>query len=288
MLGVMDEVDLLPGCLEHLYRIGVETVLARDGGSSDGSLELLRSLEGDRLRVVRVEEAEIGDPALCSLREAEAARSLDADWVLFLDADERWLPAAGSLHECAGWQDDSVGLVQVQRFNVALMRSAGPALPAITPDRYAELQMFARAIPDFARHLDREPLTPWITGVPVSKFAARPQRLGSVDLGWHGAQGRDGAVLGCRPARDAIVAHLPFTTASRFRRKVENIKHMFATHPDCFPPGSAWHWRRWSGLESDAAIEREFELQCLSDADAARLAADGSLRSAADLLESLR
>lgn len=288
LLGVMDEVELLPRCLEHLYRIGVDAVLARDGGSTDGSLELLLSLQGERLRVERIGEDEIGDHVLCSRREAEAVRSLEADWVVFLDADEFWLPATGSLRDGPQWHDEAVDMIQVQRYNVALARS-GPLAPALmAPQGYAETALFARAVPHFRKHLQEQPLTPWITGVPVAKFAARPGCLASVDVGWHGAQGRDGKPIRRQPSADIVVAHLPFTTESRFRRKVDNIRRMLSSHPECFPPDSAWHWRRWAALPSASAVEHEFALQCLSDAELAALRADGALRSAAELLPPLR
>jgi glycosyltransferase involved in cell wall biosynthesis len=287
LLGVMDEVELLPRCLEHLYRIGVDRVVARDGGSTDGSLELLRSMAGERLTLVELGEDEKRDPDICSTREAEDAQAIDADWILFLDADEFWLPASGSLHDGPQWHDTSIDVIQVPRYNVALV-PAGPLAPAtLTPEHHDALWMFARAIPNFRRHLQERPLTPWITGVPVAKFAARPGRLGIVEAGWHGVQGQDGAVLTRQPARDVIAAHLPFTTASRFAQKVANIRRMFATYPDCFPPNQAWHWRRWAELASDEAVRNEFELQCLSDAETAALRDDGTIRNAHQLLQAL-
>ena len=35
----MDERDLLPDCVRHLYDIGVDEVVVRDAGSTDGSLD---------------------------------------------------------------------------------------------------------------------------------------------------------------------------------------------------------------------------------------------------------
>ena len=36
LLGVLDEVELLPHAMEHLRRIGVDRIIALDAGSTDG------------------------------------------------------------------------------------------------------------------------------------------------------------------------------------------------------------------------------------------------------------
>lgn len=284
LLGVMDEVDLLPRCLEHLSRIGVDRVIVRDGGSTDGGLQWLQARQGDRLRVQPLSAEEMRDPAACSRRDVELLRSTGADWVIFLDADEFWLPATGSLLDGAQWHDEAVHAIRVPRFNIAL-GPQGPLMPpAPTRDKYHGTWMFSRAIADFRQHLENEPLTPWISGVPVPKIAVRPDRVHGMEAGWHGALDAGGGAIAMQLAQGLIAAHLPFDTADRFRRKVDNIRKMLATYPDAFAPGQAWHWRRWAGLESDTALEQEFARQRLTDAELAVLRDDGALRSAAQLL----
>lgn len=286
LLGLMDEVDLLPRCLEHLARIGVDSVVVRDGGSTDGGLQWLEPRQGDRLRVEPVTAHEMNDQAACSRRDVELARATGADWVIFLDADEFWLPAAGRLLEGEPWRDETVDAIRVPRFNIALGQR-GPLMPQVpTPDAYSSLWMFTRAIAGFRGHLERHPLTPWITGVPVPKFAVRPHRVHSLLTGWHGALGADDSPLAVRPAQGLIAAHLPFDTLARFGRKVDNIRRMLAKYPDTFGPNEAWHWRRWAALDSPTALEQEFARQRLTEAELATLRSEGALRSAAQLLAS--
>ena len=97
VVGVMDERELLPDCVRHLYDIGVDEVVVRDAGSTDGSLDWAQAHQGPRLRLVPVGEDEKTQPAIWHARECEIADATRADWVLHLDADEFWLPATGRL-----------------------------------------------------------------------------------------------------------------------------------------------------------------------------------------------
>lgn len=280
----MDERPLLPSCLAQLERIGVERIVVRDGGSTDGSLEWLRARAGERLRIDSVGDDEKRDPVLCAFREAEAARAIGADWVLFLDADEFWLPAAGRLDDGAQWRDLGLDLLQVPRFNVAL-GPEGPLMPdPPLPAGYAATWLFARPIPRFRQHLADHPGTPWISGVPVPKFAARPEALGRIEPGWHGARDGDGQPLRRASATGLLIAHLPFTDAARFRQKVDNIRRLFDADPGCFAPDQGWHWRRWAALPDEAAVAAEFARQCLDRDEIDAMRRDGSLRDAASLL----
>ena len=285
VVGVMDERDLLPDCVRHLYDIGVDEVVVRDAGSTDGSLDWARAHQGPRLRLAPVGEDEKTQPAIWHAREREIAEITGADWVLHLDADEFWLPATGRLRDSAQWQDEALDLIQVPRYNVALGQG-GLDLPwPPTPAVYERLWLFARPIPEFRQHLETHPLTPWITGVPVPKIAVRPRHLGSLALGCHDAQGRPGQPFARAVSQDIVTAHLPFSHYPRFARKVANIRALFAAYPERFPPGTAWHWRRWAVLEGEAALQAEFALQQLAAPEWAELQASGALQSARQLLD---
>jgi hypothetical protein len=87
-----------------------------------------------------------------------------------------------------------------------------------------------------------------------------------------------------RPS-DLVIAHLPFTTPARFRRKVDNIREVFAVYADYFRerPGQAWHWRRWLSLEDEAAMDREFWRQAFDAATLQAYRHDGVISDAATL-----
>ena len=80
------------------------------------------------------------------------------------------------------------------------------------------------------------------------------------------------------------MAHLPLTTLARFIRKVENIRDVMRHHDSYFGPNQAWHWRRWLQLAERGELDSEFGRSIFSDALIAELRAEGTIRSAADML----
>ena len=83
-------------------------------------------------------------------------------------------------------------------------------------------------------------------------------------------------------ASDLLIAHLPFTSAERFERKLGNIRRVFEVHDAHFGEHLAWHWRRWLALPDAAAIRAEFARQHFDAATLACLRADGVVMSAAE------
>jgi hypothetical protein len=181
-----------------------------------------------------------------------------ADWAIFLDADEYWIPASGSLRECAALE--TADILSVPRFNVPL-GATGPAMPnRLVPGRYDELLLLVKPIPNFHAYLKQNPESPWIEGVPDSKPMARPDRIAGFAI-W-GAH--EIVFAGEEPVRrasptDLLIAHVPFTTRSRFIRKVDNIRRIFAVHDSRFSEDAAWHWRRWLELAEQGRLDEEFE-----------------------------
>jgi hypothetical protein len=287
LLGVMDEVALLPRCIAHLKRIGIDRVLALDGGSTDGSLALLQAHQGEWLQVMSMPPATLADSDLAADFETDQAQSSGCDWVICLDADELWLPASGALRDSSQWHDSGVELITVRRFNVVPSLDADPLPAVVTPAQHADLWLFAGQIANFREHLELEPETRWVSNAPKAKIAVRPDRIGKLRTGWHSAIGPGGAKLRRQASRDIIAAHLPFTTPARFRQKVNNIRRLLVDHPQYFAPDGAWHWRRWAELDSAEAIDREFSLQCVPPDEKAGLCQSGAILSAQALLQSL-
>jgi len=113
---------------------------------------------------------------------------------------------------------------------------------------------------------------------------ARPRRIAGFAI-W-GAH--DMVVAGEEPVRraspaDLLIAHLPFTTRSRFNRKVENIRRIFAVHDSRFGTDSAWHWRRWLELAEQGRLDEEFERTVFDEGTLQELRLAGVIQSAAEV-----
>ncbi len=85
-------------------------------------------------------------------------------------------------------------------------------------------------------------------------------------------------------AKGIVTAHLPFTTESRFIRKVENIRKAFALHERYFGQDKAWHWRRWLELADRGELHGEFERTRFSDETLFSLREQGIMLPAAEVL----
>jgi glycosyl transferase family 2 len=113
---VRDEADVLEANLEHHLRQGVDLVLVTDHASEDATPDILdRHARAGTVRVFR-EGADTLDQASWVTRMARlAAVEHAADWVLHSDADEFWLPIAGTLKAVLAAVPPSFGRLAVPR-----------------------------------------------------------------------------------------------------------------------------------------------------------------------------
>jgi capsular polysaccharide biosynthesis protein/glycosyltransferase involved in cell wall biosynthesis len=289
-LGVMDEIELIERTIDHLYSIGVDLVVACDMGSTDGTLEVLRSrapTSNFRLLQPKDHGQELVD-AWPQTRLELLEQGFD--WTLFIDADEYVIPASGSLRDCAALTQADV--LYIQSFNVPLGPN-GPLMPArFIPDRYEELLLIIKSGVDFRgfrKYLEENPEVAWITGVPEPKMLARSESACALIEGMHNIPAPFLEPLRRRTAADLIIAHVPFTTTARFARKVDNARRALAADDESGRAQGdvAWHWRRWLRLADEGRLDEEFNRSVFTAETIAELRRDGIVRSAAEWFSSV-
>ena len=287
-MGVKDDVELIDACIRHLWSIGVDLVIAYDDGSTDGTLDILNSLKSEEhLWVVNVENLRPRRPHLTETWRLEYSRKANPDWVFFLDVDEFWVPATGSLRDCCN--RDDVDVLTVDRFNVALTEKGAIAPEALTPSRYDELLLCIETIPDFRLYLEQHPEVPWVLGNPIiPKVLARPDLISTVGAGGHLVESRGGTELRHAKALDVFIAHFPFTTFDRFERKVSNITGIIQEFPEFFFGYVAWHWTRWASMFESGQLREEFERQVFSERLVKQMMDAGVISTAAQILDRLK
>ena len=265
LLGVKDEVELIGACVANLRDIGVDQIVVSDYGSTDGTLDILADEQraGDLL-LEAVDVSTVADYDSWSIRERALAESTGADWVLFLDADEFWIPASGSLRDCGGLLEADV--LTVDRFNVALTVHQQTMPVGAWLKSNDELLLYTTMPGDFRGFVEAQPEVPFITLMPGPKVMARPHAIAGVGAGSHDVIGRSADAAIRRPAApDLLIAHVAFSTAERFWRKLHNIRMELAQNPACYDNDDlAWHWKRWAAMTDDA-IDSEFAFQMLDD-----------------------
>lgn len=282
ILGTLDEASLLGTTIQQLRRIGVELIAVIDRGSTDGSLEILA--EEERHGDVWVVQAPPEDAPHARGIWTGLAKASGAEWVLFLDSDELWLPRTGSLHDMR--QLDHADLLYVPRYNTVL-GTGGVHLPEPpTADRYADTLVYALGIPDAAAAIAADPTLPWILAEQDPKVLVRREILGDIARGAHDIVPIDDRPLRTWWAREVLIAHLPFTTEPRFARKMGNIEATLQRRPDLFQQNQGWQWSMWAELGSGRARE-ELDRQRIDALALGRLRDAGVVRSVEELLRPL-
>ncbi len=282
IVGVKDEVEIIGASLTHLRQIGVDHIIVSDAGSTDGTLDVLEAEQrAGHVTVTHVDPDEVVDYDTESARAVALARASGADWVLFMDADEFFIPATGSLKDCRHLHDADI--IVADRFNVVVTPRHLLMPATLAPRHYGSLSLFTRHVADFRRYLETHPHAPFVTVRPGPKVMARASVATAVAPGGHDVGAGDAAVRRVA-ATDLIVAHVPFSTKDRFERKVANIRNEVAVHPAYFAGGYAWHWRRWAEMTSPGAIDAEFALQVSDDRALEGWRREGIVRSAEELL----
>ena len=172
LVGVKDEVELIGACISHLRHIGVDQIVVSDYGSTDGTLDILadESRAAD-LSVRSVDVSTVPDYDRWSVREVVLADLTRADWVLFLDADEFWIPASGALRDTCHLLDADV--LSVERFNIALT-SQQQSMPV---GAWLEEPSRPPVVHDFSRRLP--PVRRGPSGGPVRHAHARAEGHGA-------------------------------------------------------------------------------------------------------------
>jgi hypothetical protein len=278
-LGVKDEADLIACTLEHLFGIGVDFVVVCDIESSDGTTDVLERYRS-RGKIWYFQLVQHASQEEWERANLELLAQTDADWIVFLDADEFPLPATGQLRDSAAFARADV--VTLDRFNVAVC-SAGPRLPArLTPEHYDELMLVVDPVGDHWQRLQTAPSLSWLLSPIAPRVAARPDCIAGITLGAHDVVPPTGRPVRRERARDLVVAHVAFTTRDRFARKVANIRETLGLHPATFPDGLAPHWRRWAALSDPESVQEEFERMLFDPLTVAELRKRGVIRSASE------
>jgi glycosyltransferase involved in cell wall biosynthesis len=282
-LGVKDEVELIESTVEHLRAIGVDIIIAYDMGSTDGTLEVLeRYRSRDEFWILQLNEHTTTKEWSQAL--LELVWKAKVDWVAFVDADEYLLPASGSLKECEALVGADV--VEVDSLNIPVGPD-GPLMPGrLSPGTYGELSLYAKPMEmnAFRRHLNENPNAPFIHMQWPPKVIARPELIAAVADGCHYVTPVGGARLRSIAPGDLLIAHLPFSTRSRFARKVANIRRVYELHGEYMGQDIGWQWRRWLDLANQGRFDEEFDRNVFDRETIAALREQGMIRPARHVL----
>ena len=265
---------MLLRCIEHHLAAGVDFIFVSLHLDDRESAAVAAAFESAFVRVARVEEyaADPLDYFNASLQAVTAWTQ--ADWVMFVDSDEFWVPAGGTMRAVAGLEKSDAS--PVRRFNAPPIRIGdGTIAPIDLSDPAVTLVVGARRTMD-AAYLAQNAGTRWIDHRVGPKLMVRPRCVGRIGFGAHDFVPVEAGARVTVPD-DVLILHLPFTDEARFRRKVEGARAMLAQHDVRLEAAQAWHWRRWLQLAEGGGLDAEFAAQVVDAREVAELVARGVL-----------
>ena len=95
VVQVLDEVDIIECTVRHMLSQGVDQVWAMDWGSTDGTLDVLGSIDEVTLREGEPTPFYWSEQGNYNTRLGNAAHDAGADWIVPFDADEYWTGTNG-------------------------------------------------------------------------------------------------------------------------------------------------------------------------------------------------
>ncbi|MFO0999185.1 MAG: glycosyltransferase family 2 protein [Planctomycetaceae bacterium] len=263
-LLVRDEAELVADCLDHHLSQGVDAFLVTDHCSVDGLADVL-----DAYRDVIVDRWHETDPGYKQdqwvTRMARRAADFAPDWIVHLDADERWHGLS-----LLKWVPNSFAWVRT-----------GPWRNHLPLCSLSDTMFRPEAMPYFeipgrtGKHVPR--FVKFGSG-PGGKIVHRPIADVQVCIGNHWMNFPQ---LPCYDCDGITVHHYPIRSLGQFRRKVVN--GAASLDAQRWSPEIAAHWRAWRDLEEDGQLDVVFQSFVLRDAEVRERLADGTIHLAASL-----
>jgi glycosyltransferase involved in cell wall biosynthesis len=125
-LLVRDEEDILREQLDFHLANGVDQIVLMDNLSTDGTAEIAREYErAGYLHYTFQPQDDYAQGRWVTEMAHRASRDLHADWIINSDADEFWLPHAGSLKDALASLGPNATAASAERLNFAARTENG-------------------------------------------------------------------------------------------------------------------------------------------------------------------
>jgi hypothetical protein len=264
-----DQVDIVEDFLDWHLDLDIDLILALDGGSADGTRDVLeRYARTKRVVWLTLPERDMTKYSIADELAAMARDRYEADWIIYCDVDEFVCTHGKSLRTVLAESDrDGITLLNLPRRTMT-----GPLIP---PGRRATEALTLRI--DRTVVPSAEQMMSWDFPVPFAflevggHVAIRAAAIGSFAFGMHSAV----VTWGTSATSDLYILHYAIRGYEELRQKVRNTEKWLEDNPH-LPPGWGWHWRRWIQLEKAGRLREDYERQFVSAERASELVADGT------------
>jgi len=264
-----DQVDIVGDFLDWHLDLGIDLILAVDGGSTDGTTAVLEEYaRTGRVVWFPLPERDMSKYSIADDLGAMARDRYQADWIIYADVDEfvctHGRPVRAVLAEA---DRDGVTLLDIPRRTMT-----GPLIP---PDRRATevltLRIDRTVVPTPEQQVTWDFPVPFVFLEVGPHLAVRASALGGFGFGVHVGT----TTSGKSGTSDLYILHYAIRGYAEFLQKVRNTENWIADNPH-LPLGWGWHWRRWIRLEKDGRLREDYERQFVSPERANELLRDGT------------
>jgi glycosyltransferase involved in cell wall biosynthesis len=219
-----DEEDIIGYNVAYHLAQGVDFVIATDNGSQDRTPQLLeRFAKQGKLHLIHEPSFTHNQGVWVTRMARMAAKRFEADWVINSDADEFWLPRAGSLRDALEAAPSAAQSLAVPPFDMMPPRK--------TNEKFFEA-MVIRVAGDRSVHGE----------LTVPKTCHRAYSDVRVAEGNHHIKRRGMLVPAVRD-HPLQILHFPLRSATQLERKIRQGVEALRANPT-LSAGIGAHWRR--------------------------------------------
>ncbi len=263
---------IIEAFLDHHRALGFDLVMVMDFGSTDGTLDVLRSKTYTGF-VELVAFPGIADLDSSNIMLAMAkARNHGDSLCLFCDPDEFLVLGSGRTLADLDLADASA--LVLNRFNVTGLRSEALADPdSIHPLGCLNLKIVTRRNPEDFEKESGDLRSPYIFTYIWPKVLVKLADTIAIGVGDHRAD-FVGDAHRLVERSHAYLLHYPFSTFDALKRKLDLSRLDFAANPT-LPPSYGWHVRRWIRLDDADRLREEYASHFIADADLPMLLSSG-------------